>query len=258
LEFVFKLIYEHKRLLKDLHSSDHCGLPYQAPNTIRDRKCGKEIVDFFQVQKDWDDELCGLIKSQRPMPKIFLRWLHPLSIVLILSFNVTTAQTQQSTTMNTTSYTMTITRTFNASIEKVWNAFSNGESIKRWWGPAGFTAPVANINFREGGVSLVCMRSPEGFEIFNTWTYQKITSMKSIEFIQHFTDKSGNKLKPSDIGMPPGIPDEVPHILTFRKVDNEKTELTITELNYTNAQIVEISKAGTSSMLKKFATEVER
>jgi hypothetical protein len=82
--------------------------------------------------------------------------------------------------------------------------------------------------------------------------------MKSIEFIQHFTDNSGNKLKPSDIGMPPGIPDEVPHIITFRKIDNDKSELTITELGYANAQIVEMSKAGTSSMLEKFASEVER
>jgi uncharacterized protein YndB with AHSA1/START domain len=233
-------------------------LPHPAAGPIPQRQSEKKIVDFFQVLKNWDDELCDVIKSQRPMRKMFLRWLHPLSIILILSFHLTTAQTQQSTAMNTSSYTMTITRTFDASIEKVWHAFTNSESIKRWWGPAGFTAPVANINFHEGGISLVCMRSPEGFEIFNTWAYQKITSMKSIEFIQHFTDKAGNKLKPSDIGMPPGIPDEVPHILTFKKVDNEKTELTITELDYTNAQIVEISKAGTSSMLEKFAAEVER
>jgi uncharacterized protein YndB with AHSA1/START domain len=160
--------------------------------------------------------------------------------------------------MNTSSYTMTITRTFNAPIEKVWAAFTNDESIKHWWGPEGFTAPVANINFYEGGVSLVCMRSPEGFEIHNTWTYEKITPMKSIEFIQHFTDKSGSKLSPSEIGMPPGIPDEVPHIITFRTIDNGKTELTITELGYTNPKIVELSKSGTSSMLEKLASVVNR
>jgi uncharacterized protein YndB with AHSA1/START domain len=187
------------------------------------------------------------------MRKLFLTWFSPLGIVILFTI-VTFAQTQPSTTMKT--YAMTITQVFDAPVEKVWGAFTNSESIKRWWGPAGFTAPVANINFREGGVSLVCMRSPDGFEIFNTWTYQKINPLKSIEFIQHFTDKSGNKLKPSDIGMPPGIPDEVPHIVTFRKIDNGKTELTITETGYTNAQIVEISKAGTSSMLEKFAAEV--
>ncbi|WP_165823754.1 SRPBCC family protein [Pseudochryseolinea flava] len=184
-------------------------------------------------------------------------FLLKLTIFMLLN-HIAPAQTKSPNVMNNSTYTMTITQTFNAPLEKVWTAFTDAESIKRWWGPVGFTAPIANINFREGNVSLVCMRSPDGFEIFNTWTYQKISAMKSIEFIQHFTDKSGKKIKPSDIGMPPGIPDEVPHIITFKKIGDQKTELTIVEHGYTNPQIVEISKNGTASMLQKFATEVER
>lgn len=54
--------------------------------------------------------------------------------------------------MNTTAATrdLVITRAFNASVEQVWSAWTDPERIKRWWGPVGFTCPVANMDFREG------------------------------------------------------------------------------------------------------------
>ena len=39
------------------------------------------------------------------------------------------------------------------------------------WGPNGFTSPCAEIDFREGGISLVCMRAPEemgGQDLYST------------------------------------------------------------------------------------------
>lgn len=170
----------------------------------------------------------------------------------------TIAQTSNLNHMNIDTTKMIITRSFNAPLEKVWNAWTKSELVMRWWGPAGFTAPIANIDFREGGISLVCMRSPEGFEIYNTWTYTRIVPMTSIEFVQHFADKAGNKVKPTEIGLPPGIPDQVPHTITFRDLGKGKTEITIVESGYTNAQIVEISKAGMASVLDKLTAEVEK
>jgi uncharacterized protein YndB with AHSA1/START domain len=178
--------------------------------------------------------------------------------LLLLTGNFTVAQTPQLNHMQSDTTKMIITRAFNAPLEKVWNAWSKGELVKRWWGPMGFTAPVANINFKKGGVSLVCMRSPDGFEIYNTWTYTLIAPMNRIEFVQHFTDAAKNVIKPSSIGLPPGIPDEVPHAITFKDLGNGKTEITIVESGYTNAQVVEISKAGMASVLDKLAAEVER
>ena len=55
---------------------------------------------------------------------------------------------------------MSITRIFDAPVERVWRAWSDGNQVMRWWGPAGFTSPGAAMEFREGGVSLVCMRAP--------------------------------------------------------------------------------------------------
>jgi len=97
---------------------------------------------------------------------------------------------------------MSITRTFDAPVTRVWRAWSDPEDVKRWWGPQGFTAPVADLDFRVGGTSLVAMRSPEGQVLYNTWTYTKIEPMELIEFIQHFADEDGDPIAPEDVGLP--------------------------------------------------------
>lgn len=61
-----------------------------------------------------------------------------------------------------------VTRAFDAPVGFVWKAWTEPEQVRLWWGPKSFTAPVAKIHFREGGTSLVCMRSPEGKDVYNT------------------------------------------------------------------------------------------
>ena len=85
-----------------------------------------------------------------------------------------------------------VTRVFDAPIEQAWKAWSEPEYVMQWWGPTGFTCPLAEMDFREGGTSLVCMRAPKEFggqDMYNTWTYRKIVPMQSIEFIQNLADK---------------------------------------------------------------------
>jgi uncharacterized protein YndB with AHSA1/START domain len=151
---------------------------------------------------------------------------------------------------------MEITRIFDAPVEKVWKAWSDAEQVKRWWGPQGFTAPVCEMHFREGGVTLVCMRAPAeygGMELYNTWTYTKIVPMERIEFTQHFTDKDANQIAPTSIGLPPEIPFAVPHVLTFKAVGGGKTEFSVIESGYPTEQIVEMSRGGMEQCLDKLA-----
>lgn len=147
-----------------------------------------------------------------------------------------------------------VTRIINAPIEEVWKAWSEPDYVKQWWGPMNFTCPVAEMDFREGGKSLVCMKWPDemgGTEIYSTWSYSKIIPNKSIEFIFNFSDKEGSKVKPSEIGMPDGIPDDVPHIITFKDLGYGKTEMTVSEYGYTNDQVVDLSKQGLEQSLDK-------
>jgi uncharacterized protein YndB with AHSA1/START domain len=153
-------------------------------------------------------------------------------------------------------YNMVVTRVFDASVEHVWKAWSDSELVMRWWGPSGFTAPIARMNFREGGTSLVCMRAPKEFggqDLYNTWTYQKIVPTQEIEFIQNFADKEGYKVAPAELGLPSEIPFEVRHVITFKALGEKMTELTVTEFGYPSEQIVEISRMGMNQCLDKMA-----
>ena len=159
-------------------------------------------------------------------------------------------------TMATDSLKMVITRVFDASPEQVWKAWNTEELVRQWWGPKGFTCPVANMNVKEGARSFVCMRAPKefgGMDMYNTWTYQKIVPMQRLEYTLNFTDKEGNILNPTAIGMPPGIPKDVPHVITFKDLGNNRTEVTVTEQGYTSAQVVELSRSGMEECLDKMA-----
>jgi uncharacterized protein YndB with AHSA1/START domain len=125
-----------------------------------------------------------------------------------------------------------VTKTFNAPIEMVWKLWTDPELVKRWWGPKHFTSPVAIIDFREGGRSLVSMKAPSemgGQEFYSLWEYVEIVPLKSIEFIQSLADKDGNKTDPTNVGMPADFPERIKTVVTFRKVADKITEMTVTE-----------------------------
>jgi hypothetical protein len=75
--------------------------------------------------------------------------------------------------------------------------------------------------------------------------------LTSIEFVLNFTDQYGNKLDLATTGMPPGIPKEVPHVITFVTLQNGHTEITVTEYGYTTRQVHNISKMGLEQCLDK-------
>jgi uncharacterized protein YndB with AHSA1/START domain len=156
----------------------------------------------------------------------------------------------------TKTYEMVTTRRFDAQVARVWEAWSEAEKVMQWWGPVGFTSPLCEMDFREGGTTLVCMRAPAeygGGDMYNTWTYSKIVPHARIEFVSRFSDQDRNELDPANLGLPPGIPQEVPHVLIFDAVGDEQTELTITEYGYTNAEITQMSKMGMDQCLDKLA-----
>ena len=173
--------------------------------------------------------------------------LMPITLICLIMSTSSSASAQDAAKKD-----LIVTRTFEAPVDKVFKAWSESAYVKQWWQPDGFSTPVANMDFREGGKSLLCMRSPDGHDMYNTWNYQKIVPNERIEFILNFSDKDGNKLDPAKIGMPPGIPADVPHVITFKAVGN-KTEMTVKESGYTSDQVVEMSKAGLDQCLDKMA-----
>ncbi|HYT58251.1 MAG TPA: hypothetical protein VEQ38_26410 [Verrucomicrobiae bacterium] len=40
---------------------------------------------------------------------------------------------------------LVVTRTFDAPVAEVWKFWAESEGVKKWWGPTGFTSPLARI-----------------------------------------------------------------------------------------------------------------
>lgn len=147
------------------------------------------------------------------------------------------------------SYDVVSTRVFDESVDEVWRAWGEPAYVMRWWGPAGFTSPSAEMDFREGGTSLVCMRTPAeygGQDLYNTWSYTLIEPMKRIEFVLDFTDAARAPIDP-----PPGVPRGVQHVITFDAGGDASTEMTVTEYGYATAEARDLSRAGLEQCLDK-------
>jgi uncharacterized protein YndB with AHSA1/START domain len=149
-----------------------------------------------------------------------------------------------------------VTRRLDAPRERVWKAWSDPDEVMKWWGPQGFSSPICRMDFREGGVTLVCMRSDQGWDLYNTWTYQSIEPPERIEFVQGFADENGGPVEPQDLGLSPRIPHEVRHVVTLTAIHDGSTELTVHEHGYPNAEIAAVSKAGMEQCIDKMASSL--
>jgi uncharacterized protein YndB with AHSA1/START domain len=145
-----------------------------------------------------------------------------------------------------------VTRMFDAPVQRVWKALSDPELVMRWWGPNYFSSPSCSMDFREGGRSILCMRSPDGIDMYNSWEYQKIVPLERIEFVQRLCDKDGGPIDPASIGVSADFPAEVRSILTLKKM-GAKTEMTIVEYGFPDSQLYEFAVMGLEQSLEKMA-----
>ncbi len=153
-------------------------------------------------------------------------------------------------------FDLTVRRLLDAPVERVWAAWSESDLVTQWWGPAGFTCPVAVLDVRVGGVSLVCMRAPQeygGQDSYNTWTYTEIVPCEGIAFTLRSTDPTGAPLDPADLGIDAGVPAAVPHVVGLTASGPGRTELTVTEYGYGTEQARRMSRAGLEQCLDKMA-----
>ncbi|WP_376739078.1 SRPBCC domain-containing protein [Paenibacillus sp. 598K] len=91
-------------------------------------------------------------------------------------------------------------RVFKAPRQLVFQAFSDAEHLKHWWGPRGWTLPVCNVDFRPGGVWHYCMKCEDraqgdfyGMESWGKGVYSEIVSGEKIAYKDYFSDAEGNE-----------------------------------------------------------------
>ncbi len=70
---------------------------------------------------------------------------------------------------------LTVRRSFPAPRQRVFEAFTNADALKAWWGPDGYGTPVAELDLRVGGRYRLGMRKlPDGEIFYLTGTYREI------------------------------------------------------------------------------------
>lgn len=57
-------------------------------------------------------------------------------------------------------------RTFDAPLDAVWQAWTDPETLKQWWGPSEVTIPECDVDVRVGGRLYLVMEAGEGMGEF--------------------------------------------------------------------------------------------
>lgn len=103
-----------------------------------------------------------------------------------------------------------IERIFNANLKSVWAMWTEADNFKKWYGPEGASIPTAEMHVEVGGKRLICMEmnTPNGpMQMWFAGEYLKVDAMTHLSYTEAMSDKDGNVMSPSDMGMPDGSPD---------------------------------------------------
>jgi len=103
-----------------------------------------------------------------------------------------------------------IEREFDASIDAVWAMWTEAEKFQSWYGPNGFTIPVAEMDVTVGGTRKISMEMKTPERIMQMWfigEYKEISPKTRLVYSESMCDPDGNVLSPASMGMPEGTPD---------------------------------------------------
>lgn len=80
-----------------------------------------------------------------------------------------------------------ITRTFNAPLEKVWEAWTNPETMKKWYSPDYMTTPDVSSDLTVGGSYSIHMHADQGpdgkpMDVTAVGKYKEIEENKKLVF----------------------------------------------------------------------------
>lgn len=125
---------------------------------------------------------------------------------------------------STNERTIQISRVFDLPLKKVWQAWTEPEEFKKWWGPEGYSCPSCSIDLTEGGLYLSCMRSEEGDDFWSTGIFKEIIPFKKLVFTDNFADEKGKVIPASALKMPGKWPKEL-LITVFLEEENGKIRM---------------------------------
>jgi uncharacterized protein YndB with AHSA1/START domain len=125
-----------------------------------------------------------------------------------------------------------IERSFDAPVELIWKMWTDPEHFKAWYGPAGASVPVADMDVRVGGTRLVGMemQTPDGpMRMWFTGEYLEVVENQRLVYTESMSDENGSVVSPSDMGLPDGHPTTTEIRVELEDVGG-RTKLVVTHL----------------------------
>jgi uncharacterized protein YndB with AHSA1/START domain len=104
--------------------------------------------------------------------------------------------TTKADTAPTSDRELVLTRLFDAPREKLFKAWTDPALLKQWFAPKPYTTPVAELDVRPGGASLVVMRSPDGQDLPNRGVYLEVVRNERLIFTDAYTTAWEPSAKP--------------------------------------------------------------
>ena len=89
---------------------------------------------------------------------------------------------------------ITLIADFDASIEQVWELWSDPRKLERWWGPPGYPATFEKHDLTPGGEVTYFMTGPEGDRSWGTWRVTAVDPPSSLGFTDAFADPDGTPI----------------------------------------------------------------
>ena len=88
--------------------------------------------------------------------------------------------------------TVKVERSFDASTDLVWAAWTEPELLDQWWAPKPWRSRTKSMDFTVGGQRLYAMVGPEGEEHWALADYTSISPKTNFQYLDAFCDSEGN------------------------------------------------------------------
>jgi uncharacterized protein YndB with AHSA1/START domain len=132
------------------------------------------------------------------------------------------------------------TRTFDAPREDVWNAFTQPQHLKHWWGTPGSSVEIAHHELKPGGLFHYCMKFPDGRAMWARFIFREIIAPERLVWLNGFSDEHGGLTRNP---WAPNLPLETLNTVTLSEQDG-KTLLTITVVPFAASEEESLVFAG--------------
>jgi len=125
-----------------------------------------------------------------------------------------------------------IERIVDATVDRVWQMWTDPQQFAQWYGPDGSTIQVAKMDTSVGGARLVRMDvdTPGGpRRMWFSGEHLEVIDNKRLVYTESMSDEHGNVLAPSDIGMPADHPVTTQVVIELEDL-GDRTKMVLTHI----------------------------